>query len=82
MAALEELGHFADVPMTIDVALDCGSLPLSRMVQLSAGTVIRSLRPAGDNVDIHAGGALIGYGEVVPLEGTMGVRITGLKEVL
>jgi len=33
-------------------------------------------RSAGENIDIWVGGALIGYGEIVIIEDTMGVRIT------
>ncbi len=80
MAALTELGHYARVPVTIDVALDCGTRPLSEGLEWTEGTLIRSSRPAGDSVDIHAGGRRIGAGEIVAIEGIMGVRITSLRE--
>ena len=33
-------------------------------------------RSAGENIDILIGGALIGFGEIVIIEDTVGVRIT------
>lgn len=66
--------------MTIEAALDCGKLSLQQILDLQEGMIIRSQRPAGDNVDLHVGGRLIGYGEMVVLDGVMGVRITTLKD--
>ncbi len=81
MAQDTDLGHFSKVPVTIDAALDCGALPLGSVLEWTEGSLIRSLRPAGDSVDIRAGGRLIGAGEIVAIEGTMGVRITSLREI-
>ena len=38
--------------------------------------MIRLNRSAGDNIDILVGGTVIGYGEIVIIEDTVGVRIT------
>ena len=38
-------------------------------------------RSAGENIDILAGGTLIGSGEVVIIEETVGIRITDFKEM-
>jgi len=37
-------------------------------------------RSAGDNIDILAGGTLIGYGEIVIIEDAVGVRITDFTQ--
>ena len=80
LTPLEQTGHLASVPMPVDVALDCGPLTVERILNLKPGSVIRSLRPAGDNVDIRVSGLVIAYGEIVALEGLTGVRITRLRE--
>jgi flagellar motor switch/type III secretory pathway protein FliN len=80
MTPLEHTGHLAAVPMPIDVALDCGTLTVERILTLEPGCVIRSLRSAGDNVDIRVSNLVIAYGEIVALEGLTGVRITRFRE--
>ena len=44
------------------------------------GSVIRLPRSAGENIDILAGGHLLGSGEIVIIEERFGVRITDFKE--
>jgi flagellar motor switch protein FliN/FliY len=38
------------------------------------------MRAAGENIDILVGGTLIGSGEIVIIEETVGVRITDFNE--
>jgi flagellar motor switch protein FliN/FliY len=80
MPSLQQVGHFGAVPVTIDISVDCGMLPVRQVLDLKAGSVIRSLRPAGDNLDLRIGGRVIAYGEIVPLEGMTGVRIAHVME--
>ncbi len=77
---LEQTGHLSSIPMPIDVALDCGLLTVDRILKLEPGCVIRSLRSAGDKVDIRISNEVIAYGEIVDLDGLTGVRITRLRE--
>lgn len=76
----DRAGLLATVPLPIDIALDCGTLTVESIVGLKPGSVIRSLRSAGDNVDIRISGLVVAYGEIVVLEGLTGVRITRLRE--
>lgn len=80
MTPLERSGQLAAVPLPIDVSLDCGTLTVERILGLKPGSVVRSQRPAGDNVDIRIGGLVVAFGEIVALEGLTGVRITRLQE--
>ena len=82
MASLQQVGHLGAVPLTIDVTLDCGTLLVEKVLALESGSVIRSLRSAGDTLDIRIGGRVIAYGEIVPLESMTGVRITHVMEPL
>jgi flagellar motor switch protein FliN/FliY len=82
MSSLDEAGRLGAVRFTIDVGLDCGMLPIERVLDLRPGSLIRSTRSAGDNLDIRIGGRLIAYGEIVPLEGLTGARITHIVEAL
>ena len=75
-AALEQIDSIADVPLPIDVELDRKVLPVRAILALSIGSVLRLSRSAGENIDIRIGGSLVGFGEIVILEDSIGVRIT------
>ncbi|HLX46475.1 MAG TPA: FliM/FliN family flagellar motor switch protein [Bryobacteraceae bacterium] len=80
MTALEEIAHLADIRMDVDVELDRTSMTVRSILALEAGSVIAMQRSAGENIDILIGGALIGSGEIVIIEDTVGVRITDFRE--
>ncbi len=76
MTALEEIAHVADVKVSLDMELDCKIIPLKEILDWQPGSVVWLTRSAGENLDILVGGALVGYGEIVVIENTFGVRIT------
>lgn len=76
MSASEQIAHIADVPIDVEVELDRTVMTVAEVLDLNPGNVIRMSRSAGENIDILIGGALIGFGEIVIIEDTVGVRIT------
>ena len=82
MTSLEEIADFADVPVDVEVELGRRIMTIAQILELGPDSVIRMARSAGDNMDILVGGSLIGYGEIVIIEDSVGVRITdfGLEE--
>lgn len=78
MTPLEEIGLFADVPIEIEAELDRKIMSVREILKLHSGAVVRLTRSAGENIDMYAGEALLGFGEIVVIESTMGVRITDL----
>jgi flagellar motor switch protein FliN/FliY len=80
MTALEEIGHLADIPVYIDVELARKTMSVGEILALDRGRVIKMPRSAGDNIDILVGGTLVGTGEIVIIEETVGVRITDFNE--
>lgn len=79
MNTAEEIATLADVPLEIDVELDRKVMPMRAVLELEEGSVIKMTRSAGENIDILVGGALVGFGEIVIIEDSMGVRITDFK---
>jgi flagellar motor switch protein FliN/FliY len=79
MNPLQQIAHFADVPVPLEVELDRKLLKLRQILDLERGSVLAMTRSAGENIDIYIGGTLIGYGEVVVIENTLGVRVTDFK---
>ena len=80
MTAAEQIRSVAEVPVDLEVELDRRVLALREILALRPGSVVRMTRSAGENIDIRVGGALIGSGEIVILEESMGVRITDFHE--
>jgi flagellar motor switch protein FliN/FliY len=82
MSSLQEIADFADVPVEVEVELGRRIMTIAQILELGPDSVIRMARSAGDNMDIRVGGSLIGYGEIVIIEDSVGVRITdfGLEE--
>ena len=76
MKVIDEIGHFADIPLDVLVELDRKVMAVRDIVALDKGQVIKMNRSAGENLDIIVGGALVAYGEIVIIESSMGVRIT------
>ena len=82
MTILEQISHLADVPIDIEVELGRKTMTLNSILSLSPGSVIKLPRLAGENIDIYAGGARIGSGEIVIIEERFGARLTDFKEDL
>jgi flagellar motor switch protein FliN len=80
MGALEEISHWANVPVYVDIELDRKIMTARDILALEAGSVVKLPRSAGENIDILVGGALIGSGEIVIIEETVGIRITDFVE--
>ena len=76
MPPLDEIAHFADMPMDVEVELGRKTMAIRDILGLDVESVIRMPRSAGENIDILVGGALIGFGEIVIIEDAVGVRIT------
>jgi flagellar motor switch protein FliN/FliY len=76
MTPFQEIAAFADVPVKIEVELDRRVMTVREVLRLDVNSVLRMNRSAGENLDILAGNAMIGYGEIVISETTTGVRIT------
>jgi flagellar motor switch protein FliN/FliY len=78
--ATQTIASLVDVPLTIEVELDHKTMTVRDILCLDVGQVLKLTRSAGENIDVKVGGALVGFGEIVILEDTMGVRITDFHE--
>jgi flagellar motor switch protein FliN/FliY len=80
MTPLEEIAPLGDIPVELHVELDRRIMTAREVLQLAEGSIIGTLRPAGENIDLYIGGVLCGSGEIVVIENTLGVRITDFRE--
>jgi flagellar motor switch protein FliN len=77
---MEELGHLSGLPLEINAILDTRVMTVSQLLQLEPGSLIRMNRAAGENIQIHVGGVWIADGEIVAVDNTMCVRVTGFRD--
>lgn len=68
----------AHLPLTVE--LGTTRLSLSRLAALAVGEVVTLGRPLGGPYEIRAAGRLIGHGELVDVDGELGVRIVSLTQ--
>jgi flagellar motor switch protein FliN/FliY len=80
VSTLEQIADLADVPVDVEVELGRRVMTIAQILELGPESVIRMARSAGDNIDILVGKTLIGYGEIVIIEDTVGVRITDFSQ--
>jgi flagellar motor switch protein FliN/FliY len=72
----EEIAPLGEIPVEVEVELDRKTMTAREVLKLEEGSVIRTGRSAGENIDLFIGGTLFGSGEIVVIENALGVRIT------
>jgi flagellar motor switch protein FliN/FliY len=79
MTPIEEIAHLQDTRIALEVELDRKIMSLRELLHLDVGGILRMNRSAGENIDILVDGILIGFGEIVIIEDTMGIRVTDFR---
>lgn len=77
---LEGIARFDKVPVELEVELDRRSMPIRDVLALAPGSVIRFEKGAGSKAEVKAGGAPLGRGDVLVVNGRLAVRLTHLHE--
>jgi len=76
---LEEFKTLHSVPLEVQAELDRKMMSVGDLLALRVGDVVTLPRAAGENINVYAGGALIGWGEVLVMERLLAVRIADLR---
>jgi flagellar motor switch protein FliN/FliY len=71
-----DLGAISEIPVEITALLGSATMPVSRLLKLSRGSVIRLNRKVGEPVDIMVNNRLIARGEIVIVENRIGITMT------
>lgn len=69
-----------DIPVQLTVELGQTRLRIEELIGLRPGTILDLDRRAGEPVDLRIQGHLVARGEVVLVDGGLGVQITSLAE--
>jgi flagellar motor switch protein FliN/FliY len=65
-----------DVPVRMSVVLGRARMPVSSLLKLDVGTVIELDRQVGEAIEIYVNNRLVARGEIVLVEGRLGVTMT------
>lgn len=79
--SLAAVAPIQDVPIEIGIELDRRMMKMREILELQPGSIIEMYRSAGENIDIYVGNRLVGFGEIVIIENTIGVRITDFRVI-
>ena len=74
------LGLLSDVEVMVTVRLCVTSHPLGRVLSMTPGSTLDLGMNTDAPIELLANGVLVAYGEVVAVDGHLGVRITALAD--
>ena len=75
MADLAQVEHLLDIPLQVEAVVQARALRVSEVLELAVGSLVLSDRAAGESVDIMAGHARLGAGELARAGGKRVVRM-------
>lgn len=76
--SLPNLGLLLDVGVKVTVELGGCQMPMREVLQLAVGSVVQLDKASDAPVDLYVSGKLFARGEVVVVDGQIGVRVTEL----
>lgn len=79
-APARDLRLLASIPVDVTVELGRVELPLRELITLAEGAVFELDKASDAPVDVLVNGKLVARGEVVVIEGSLGVRVLGVVE--
>jgi flagellar motor switch/type III secretory pathway protein FliN len=79
MADFDQVAHLLDIPLEVEAVVEGCTLRVSELLDLAAGSLVLSGRASGENVDVFAGRALLGSGELARTNGRTVVRMVRFK---
>lgn len=65
-----------DIPVSLSVELGRTQMKVKEVMALSPGTVIELEKAVEEPVDLYVNGKLVGRGEVVVVDDSLGIKIT------
>jgi flagellar motor switch/type III secretory pathway protein FliN len=75
MPGISEMAPFLGVPLPVEAVIDGPRPKICDLLALREGSIIATRLPAGESVEIRAGGSEIGAGELTVLDGRLAVRM-------
>lgn len=70
------LAPLYDIPVTVQAVLGGSTMPISDLLELRSGSVVELDRRVGEPVNLVVNGRVIARGELVLLDGDLGLTLT------
>ncbi len=74
------LGRLADVPLDVVVEIGRAKLPIGELLALDEGSVVSLTRTVGEPVDLLVNGTPTARGDIVVVDGRLGIRVTEILD--
>lgn len=75
---MKGLEAIEDVPLPLRAELGRKTISFRELLDLKMGSIVPLSRPAGENVDLYAGEAYLGSGEILVIDGVLAVRLADI----
>ena len=75
-----DISGFLDVPMKLSFELGRKRMQVRDVLLLKEECLIEIPKSAGENLDVYVNGKLIGYAEILDMEGNAGIRLTDFHD--
>ena len=76
---LDQLEKCGNISVEVRAELDRTTFTVLELLNLERGSLLEFSRSTGENIDIYAGEVLLGWGEVLLMDGAMAVRLADLR---
>ena len=71
-----DLNIIYDVPVNISAVVGCAKIKVSQLLKLGRGAIIELDKKVGDPVDIYVNNRIVAMGEIVVVDGNIGITMT------
>ena len=71
-----DLNIIYDVPVNISAVVGCAKIKVSQLLKLGRGAIIELDKKVGDPVDIYVNNRSVAMGEIVVVDGNIGITMT------
>lgn len=76
---LDQFEKCGNISVEVRAELDRTTFTVLELLGLERGSLLEFSRSTGENIDIYAEEVLLGWGEVLLIDGSMAVRLADLK---
>lgn len=74
----DKMEMILDIPVEVTVEIGNVNMTIRNLLQLNQGGIVALDRLAGEPLDVLVNGTLVAHGEVVVVNGKLGVRLTDI----
>lgn len=70
-----------EVPVNISAVIGCAKIKVNQLLKLGRGAIIELDKKVGDPVDIYVNNRLVAMGEIVIVDGNIGITMTEIVKL-